>query len=381
MDINIVGAGPGGLFFSYLVKKRFTDWKIRVFERNAPDATYGWGVVFSEVALSFLEKSDRAFFQRFKAGHVESDHMEIVHRGVHVPLRGNRFSRVARLSLLQFLHAECQAVGVDLVFETSVDRIADVQPADIVVIADGVNSRLRSEYQDVFRPSFVQRRNKFAWYGTQKLFYPVSLIFRSTPVGVFIAHCYQYSDSLSTFLIETDPETWERAGLSGMSDVDSRAYCERVFAEDLAGHGLLSNKSSWFEAVTVKNEKWSHGNTVLLGDALRSVHFSLGSGTRMAMEDAIGLFEGVCAHQNDVGQVFAHFETARRNASDRFQLAAAKSLDWYENVSDKLHLEPVGFAYDYMRRTGRVTHEDLRKRDPELALQHERLYGAPADAA
>ncbi|WP_207004985.1 FAD-dependent monooxygenase [Trinickia mobilis] len=378
MNINVVGGGPGGLFFSYLVKKRFPKWSVRVFEQNAADATYGWGVVFSEVALSFLQHSDPAFFQRFTAGHVLSDHMEIVHRGVHVALRGNRFSRVARLALLQFLHRECQSVGVDLSFNTRIDELDTLRDADMVVVADGVNSRLRSRDAEVFRPSLVRRRNKFAWYGTQQLYGAVSLIFRETPAGVFIAHSYQYSDRLSTFLIETDPQTWERAGLSEMSDEQSRAYCEQVFAEDLAGHGLLSNKSNWFEAVTVKNEIWTHGNVVLIGDALRSVHFSLGSGTRMAMEDAIALFEGVCPHADDVRGAFAHFESARRPASDRFQLAAAKSLDWYENVADKLHLDPISFAYDYMRRTGRVTHEDLRERDPELVLEYERLHGEPA---
>jgi anthraniloyl-CoA monooxygenase len=381
MKINVVGGGPGGLFFSYLVKKRFPEWSVRVFEQNTADATYGWGVVFSEVALSFLRQSDPAFFERFTAGHVLSDHMEIVHRGVHVALHGNRFSRVARLALLQFLHRESQSVGVELSFDTRIDELGALRDADIVVVADGVNSRLRERDAEVFKPSFLRRRNKFAWYGTQQLFRPVSLIFRETSAGVFIAHSYQYSDRLSTFLIETDPQTWERAGLSEMSDEQSRAYCEQVFAVDLGSHGLLSNKSNWFEAVTVKNETWTHGNVVLIGDALRSVHFSLGSGTRMAMEDAIALFEGVCAHADDVRDAFAHFESARRPASDRFQLAAAKSLDWYENVADKMPLDPISFAYDYMRRTGRVTHEDLRERDPELVREYERLHGEPAEQA
>lgn len=375
MDINIVGGGPGGLFFSYLIKRRFPEWTVRVFEQNDASATYGWGVVFSDVALSFLEKSDPEFFRRFTTRHVRSDHMEIVHRGVRVPIQGNSFSRVARIALLQFLHAECISVGVELRFNSRVDDLTALRQADLVVVADGVNSRTRTQYADAFKPSFVQRRNKFAWYGTSKLFHAVSLIFRETESGVFIAHSYAYSDRMSTFLIETDPLTWARAGLGEMDDVDSRAFCEKVFADDLDGHGLLSNKSAWFEAVTVSNENWHHENMVLIGDALRSVHFSLGSGTRMAMEDSIALYEGLCAHAADLDAAFGYFEASRRSASERFQQAAAKSLDWYENVGDKLHLDPVGFTYDYMRRTGRVTHDDLRRRAPEFIRQYESIYG------
>jgi anthraniloyl-CoA monooxygenase len=376
MQINIVGGGPGGLFFSYLVKRRFPEWTVRVHEQNDASATYGWGVVFSDVALSFLRKSDPAFFRRFTAGHVRSDHMEIVHRGVHVPIQGNSFSRVARIGLLQFLHEECKAVGVDLVFNARIDDPDALRKADLLVIADGVNSRTRTRHADAFNPSFLKRRNKFAWYGTSNLFQAVSLIFRETAYGVFIAHSYQYSDRLSTFLIETDPQTWKRAGLGDMGDGDSRAFCEQVFADDLQGHPLQSNKSTWFEAVTVKNENWHHENMVLIGDALRSVHFSLGSGTRMAMEDSIALFEGLTTHPSELDAAFGHFEASRRSASDRFQLAAAKSLDWYENVADKLHLDPVTFTYDYMRRTGRVSHDDLRQRDPDFVRQYELLHGA-----
>ncbi|RQZ17119.1 monooxygenase [Burkholderia sp. Bp9031] len=378
MKIDVIGGGPGGLFFAYLVRKQNPDWRVRVFEQNGADATYGWGVVFSGVALSFLEQVDPAFFRRFTALHARSDHMEIVHRGVHVPIDGNSFSRVARLAMLQFLQAECRAVGVELHFNARVDDVGRLDDADLVVVSDGVHSRTRTQLASAFRPSFTQRRNKFAWYGTSRLFSAVSLIFRETQYGVFIAHSYQYSDRMSTFLVETDPDTWRRAGLDGMDDAGSRALCEDVFADDLQGHALLSNKSAWFEAVTVRNENWHDGNRVLLGDALRSVHFSLGSGTRMAMEDAIALSDGVCRHRDDLGAVFEHFETVRRPASERFQLAAAKSLDWYENVADRMHLDPYAFTYDYMLRTGRVTHDDLLKRAPEFIRQYD---AQRADAA
>lgn len=374
MKIDIVGGGPGGLFLAYLVKKRFPAWTVRVLEQNDADATYGWGVVFSDIALKFLEDADPAFLRRFTAGHVRSDHMEVVHQGVCVPVDGHSFSRVSRIALLKFLHAQCYGAGVDLLFNARVDDVSKLSGADLIVVADGVNSHSRGQLADVFKPSFVRRQNKFAWYGTAKLISAVSLIFRETEYGVFIAHSYQYSTQMSTFLIETSPQTWQRAGLDQMSDAQSRALCECIFADDLGGHGLLSNKSSWFEAMTVKNEHWHAGNVVLLGDALRSVHFSLGSGTRMAMEDAIALCNGLDSHAAGLDVVFEQFESTRRTASDRFQVAAAKSLDWYENVGEKMHLDPIDFTYDYMRRTGRVTHEDLRQRAPDFVRQYERRH-------
>lgn len=188
---------------------------------------------------------------------------------------------------------------------------------------------------------------------------------------MFIAHAYQYSKDHSTFLVEVDPETWQRCGLGTATEDESRAYCERVFAEDLQGEPLLTNRSHWFQAKVASNARWWHGNVVLLGDALRSVHFSLGSVTRMVMQDAIALFEALCAHRDDVPAAFAAFEASRRGASDRFQDAARRSLDWYESVGSRMNLDPVGFAYDYMRRTGRVSHEDLRERDPEFIKQVE----------
>jgi anthraniloyl-CoA monooxygenase len=381
MKIDIVGGGPGGLFLAYLVKKRFPAWAVRVLEQNGPDATYGWGVVFSDIALGFLEEADPEFFQRFTAGHVRSDHMEVVHRGVHVPIDGHSFSRVSRIALLKVLHAECHAVGVELSFNTRVDDLSKLGDADLIVVADGVHSHSRGQLADVFKPTFVRRQNKFAWYGTAQLISAVSLVFRETEYGVFIAHSYQYSEQMSTFLIETSPQTWQRAGLDHLDDGQSRALCERIFADDLDGHDLLSNKSSWFEAVTVKNERWHAGNVVLLGDALRSVHFSLGSGTRMAMEDAIALCNGLDLHAAGLDAVFEHFEAKRRPASDRFQLAASNSLDWYENVDQKMHLDPIDFTYDYMRRTGRVTHEDLRRRAPVFAGEYERRHGHAANRA
>ncbi|MDW3682132.1 FAD-dependent monooxygenase [Cupriavidus sp. CV2] len=384
MNIEVIGGGPAGLFFSLLMKQRHPSDRIVVHERNAAGATYGWGVVFSDVALAFLKEADERFYRKFTAHHERCDYMEVVHQGVSVRLNNNHFSRTSRIDLLRVLQDACAQAGVEVRYNSRISDPSQLPEADVIVAADGVNSEVRTHLAGHFQPSFDVRRNKFAWYGTSHLFHPVSLIFRQTEFGVFIAHAYQYSKTHSTFLVEVDPETWKRAGLEHATQDASRVFCERVFAQDLGGSPLLSNRSQWFQASVVRNANWTHGNVVLLGDALRSVHFSLGSGTRMAMQDAIALFEALCARRDDVPAAFAAFEESRRGASDRFQDAAQRSLDWYESVGTRMHLDPASFAYDYMRRTGRVSHEELRRRDPAFIEQVEavaldqRMHGQAA---
>lgn len=381
MKIAVIGAGPAGLYFSLLAKKHDPRHEIRVVEQNPRDATYGWGVVFSDVGLGFLREADPEFFTEFTAHHERCDYMEIVHRGTRVQVHGNHFSRTSRIDMLGVLQRACERQGIQVEYGR---RIEDVEmlsrEVDLVIAADGGNSAVRRQYAQHFRPSFEKRRNKFAWYGTRQRFHPVSLIFRETEHGVFIAHSYQYSPELSTFLVEVDPDTWQRAGLDRMSEDESRRYCAQVFAADLGSNELLTNRSLWFEANIVKNERWTHRNIVLLGDALRTVHFSLGSGTRMAMQDAIALHHAIAEHPSDLEAAFAAFEGTRRPASSTFQAAAARSLDWYENVAGRMHLDPVSFAYDYMRRTGQVTHEDLCRRDPYFTAAYEQLHPQAAAA-
>ena len=374
MKIAVIGGGPAGLFFSLLMKKHDRRHEIRVYEQNPADATYGWGVVFSDVALSFLHEADEEFYKEFTANHERCDYMEIVHRGAHVQLHNNHFSRAARIDLLNVLQRACQRVGVLMEFRARIDDVTSLSGADLIVAADGANSAVRKQFEAHFQPTFEARRNKFAWYGTRQLFHPVSLIFRENEHGIFIAHTYQYSKRLSTFLVEVDPDAWQRAGLDRMTDEESRRYCGEVFDDDLGSNDLLSNRSLWFQANIVRNEKWTHQSIVLLGDALRTVHFSLGSGTRMAMQDAIALHRAFVKNGDDVPAAFREFEALRRPASADFQTAAAKSLDWYEKVAGKMDLDPVSFAYDYMRRTGRVSHEELRERDPEFVAKYDSLH-------
>jgi anthraniloyl-CoA monooxygenase len=374
MKIAVIGAGPAGLYFSLLAKKQNPLHEIDIYEQNPEGATYGWGVVFSDVGLAFLKEADREFFDEFTAHHEKCDYLEVVHRGTHVQIHGNHFSRTSRIDMLQILQRACSRIGIRIHYGKRIgDVSAMASKVDLLIAADGGNSAVRTQFAQHFRPSFEKRCNKFAWYGTRQRFHPVSLIFKQSRHGVFIAHSYQYSPELSTFLVEVDPKTWARAGLDTATEDESRRYCESVFAEELGGNTLLTNRSLWFEANIVKNEKWTHGNIVLLGDALRTVHFSLGSGTRMAMQDAIALHQGIAAHPDDLNAAFSAFEAQRRPASSSFQSSASKSLDWYENVATKLALDPVRFAYDYMRRTGQVSHEDLRQRDPFFAAAHDAL--------
>ena len=251
--------------------------------------------------------------------------MEIVHQGEHVTLAGNTFHRMSRLDLLTALYRHCREAGVQLAFECRCDDLTGFGDADLIVAADGANSAIRARYREHFVPTLDERPNLLAWYGTTRLFEPLSLIFRQNQDGLIIAHCYQYSRTHSTFLVEVPPDTFHRAGLDRMSEADSLAYCEAAFAEDLQGHPLLSNRSTWFRYSIVQNAHWSFDNVVLLGDALRTGHPSIGSGTRLAMQDAIALSEACQSAAGSVANALEEFRRIRRPGSDSLQQAAIKS--------------------------------------------------------
>ena len=301
MRINIVGAGPAGLLFSLLIKRRFSDWRIRVFEQNPPQATFGFGVVFSRGALAFLERDVPDFYRQLMP-RLESWPMQrIVHRDEQVDIDGNGFTAIGRLELNQFLQNLCAGAGIEIEYNKTVDSIDGVDDCELLVGADGANSFVRRAFESEFAPHVEVLSNRFAWYGTTRLFDCLTLTFRSFAGGAFVAHHYRHSRSMSTFVVECDVGTWRRAGLDRMSDEESQAFCERVFAADLAGHSLLSNKSIWRQFALIDNRRWSVKNRVLLGDALRTVHFSIGSGTRMAFEDAIALDRAFAEAGSDPG--------------------------------------------------------------------------------
>ena len=371
MKIGIVGGGPAGLYFALLMKKLKAAHEIRVLEQNPANATYGWGVVFSDRAVSFLENSDPDSYPDIQSSLEIWDRLVIVHKGQPVAIDGSLFSGISRIRLLHILHEHCRRRGVDLQFETRPADPAIFSDCDLIVGADGVNSSVRQEYSDFFQPTLELGSNKYIWYGTHQLFDALSLIFRENQDGVFVAHAYRYNQTASTFIVECDAATWERAGFASMSDAEGRSYCERVFEKDLDGHPLLSNKSVWINFVVVRNRRWRHDNVVLIGDALRTVHFSIGSGTRTAFEDAIALAGAFERDGEDIEAALKRFENIRKPPADQLLEVAQKSLAWYENMRRLMHLHPIAFAYDYMMRGGKVNHESLRQKAPKFIAAYE----------
>ena len=369
MRALIVGAGPAGLLFALLIKRRFPKWAVEVAEQNPADVTFGFGVVFSQGALGFLERDAPDLYGQLLPRMETWPIQRIVHRGERVDIDGNGFSAIARLELNRFLQALCRDAGVQATYGRQITSLAELGQADLIVGADGLNSTVRRSLETEFQPRIEWLTNKFAWYGTPKAFDCLTLTFRSNEHGVWVAHHYRYNPTMSTFLVECDAATWHRAGLREMSDEQSRAYCERVFAPDLDGRPLVSNKSIWRNFPLLTNRHWTVGNTVLIGDALRTGHFSIGSGTRLAFEDAIALDRAFGEAGESVPRALAAFERERRPVVEKLVAAANASSFWYERMADKMHYEPWQLAYDYMTRSGRITDARLRTMAPEFMKQ------------
>lgn len=371
MRTVVLGAGPAGLLFALLAKRRFPQWDIQVFEQNPAGATFGFGVVFSQGALAFLER-DAPDLHRQLAGRMETWPMQrIVHRNEKIDIDGNGFSAIQRLSLNRFLQDLCRETGVRVDFSRPIDSLSELAPADLIVGADGSNSLVRKSFESVFQPKIEWLENRFAWYGTAQVFECLTLTFRENEHGAFVAHHYRYSPDMSTFLVECDAATWRRAGLDSMNETASRAYCEKVFAPDLAGHALVSNKSVWRQFPLLSNRNWSARvspacSAVLIGDALRTMHFSIGSGTRAAFEDAIALDRAFAETGDDVPAALAGFERERRPVVEKLHAAANLSSYWYEKFPEKMKLAPWDLAYDYMTRSGRISDQRLRRMAPKF---------------
>ena len=366
MHINVIGAGPAGLLFSLLIKRRFPQWRINVFEQNPRSATFGFGVVFSQGALAFLERDVPDIHRQLARRLVSWPMQRIVHRDERIDIDGNGFAAIGRLKLNQFLQKLCRDAGVIVEYNRPVASLDDVRSCDLLVGADGLNSWVRRVREAEFDPRIEWLTNRFAWYGTAQLFECLTLTFRTNADGVFVAHHYRHSSTMSSFIVECDTATWRRAGLDRMSDKESRAYCAGVFGRDLGGHPLVSNKSIWRQFPLLANRYWSATNTVLIGDALRTVHFSIGSGTRLAFEDAIALDRAFGEAGEDVRRALAVFERERRPVVEKILAAAYASSHWYERLREKMDLEPWQLAYDYMTRSGRMTDARLREISPEF---------------
>ncbi|MHB8666861.1 MAG: FAD-dependent monooxygenase [Burkholderiales bacterium] len=376
MKIRIIGAGPAGLYFAALMQRDDPAHDIVIYERGPRDATWGFGVVFSDRALHFLRADDEAMY-RLLSPHMETwPNLTIVHNDTRIPIAGNGFAAIGRLELLSLFYAYVEKLGVRIEFDCaieSLDRPELLGGADLIVGANGAFSFVREQNAQRFGSSSDPRSNKFIWYGTSQVFDSLSLTFRDTGHGVFCAHHYRYSPSMSTFLIEVEAQTWQRAGFAHMNAEETMRHCEQVFAKDLGGHPLLSNNSAWRNYTAVWNARWSFDNVVLVGDALRTAHFSIGSGTRLAMEDAIALWKAL-REKGSVPEALARFEELRLPPMKKILDAANASLRWYERMGAWMQLDPVEFAYSYMTRTGRVDHAEVRRRDPELAEAYERMH-------
>ena len=372
MKVIVVGGGPAGLYFSYLIKRDQPETSVEVFERNPADATFGFGVVFSDRALEFLRHDDEDMHRCLKP-YIESWlDLKIVHEDEPVLIDGIGFAAIGRLALLRLLQTRCKRVGVQLNFNRTISSL-DQHHADLVIAADGVNSVIRRTRAARFGSAQTQLDNPFIWYGTTKLFDCLSLTFRQNEHGVFCAHHYRYSQNMSTFIVETDAATFDNAGFTRLSEQAVKAYCEKVFAADLDGHPLLSNFSTWRRFPQTWSERWSADNIVLLGDAAHTAHFTIGSGTRLAMEDASALFKSIKACPDDLAAALVHYEETRRPLVQKLVSAASRSARWYEQMASAMtSLRPYEFARSYLARTGRVDEERLNKIAPKFMARYRR---------
>jgi anthraniloyl-CoA monooxygenase len=373
MKINIIGGGPAGLYFAILMKKSDPSHQIQIYERNGPDDTFGWGVVFSGKTLANLRAADEASHTEITKQFEAWDNVDVVHRDSKISIHGNSFSGIARLQLLKILQRRAEQLGVRIRFRTEVHDIDSLRnDCDLLVAADGVNSTVRLHYLEQLKPQLDLRAHRYIWYGTNQLFHGLTLTFRQNAAGTFAAHSYKFNKQTSTFIVECDPQTWKKAGFDRMADDEMRAYLEGVFITDLNGYPLLSNNSKWIQFLLVKNENWFFDNVVLLGDALHTAHFSIGSGTKLAMEDAIALAEAF--HQkHSVANALSHFAETRRPVIEEYQAAAFESMLWFENARQYMDLSPMELAFSVMTRSGKVTYEDLKKRDPEFIRRYDEL--------
>lgn len=370
LRIAVLGGGPGGLYFAYLWKKRHPAAVVDLFEQNPAGATWGFGVVFSDQALEFLRADDPDTVDAI-APHMESwRNITLNLRGETVEIDGVGFSAIGRLELLKLLQARAETVGVVARYGTTIQSLDQLAGYDLIVAADGLNSLVRRSFEGDFGFSVSYSSNKFAWYGTSKTFATLSQTFVATDRGSFNAHHYRYSPDMSTFLVECDRATWHAHGFAEMSVDESRRVCEQVFAATLDGHALVSNRSVWRNFPWVWNEHWWHRNMVLIGDALHTAHFSIGSGTRLAIEDAIALAKALDA-ETSLSDGLARYQAERQPIVKKLVTAARTSSDWYESFPAHMTLSLLDFAYSYITRSGRIDDTRLRAMAPRFMARYE----------
>lgn len=380
MRIVCLGGGPGGLYFALLAKKAHPDWEIVVLERNPPDVTWGFGVVFSDDTMSGFRDADAESHDAITEAFVHWDDIDIHYQGEVLTSTGHGFAGMQRLKLLQILEARAQALGVELRHNVDIRSLDELPPADLIVASDGINSLVRRTHAAEFGTDEVIRPNKFCWLATHKRFDAFTFHFVEDRHGLWRAHCYSYVPGMSTFIVEGTEDTWRRAGLDGASEAETIAHCQRVFAEPLAGERLIGNNSIWRSFPRIRNARYFHRNMVLLGDALHTAHFSIGSGTKLAMEDGIALAAALDGHDR-LDDALAAYQAERAPVVDSLQRAAQISMEWFEEAERYCgRLEPLQFAYSLLTRSLRINHDNLKLRDPGFVERVERWVDERAQA-
>ncbi len=378
MRIAIIGGGPGGLYLAILLRRAATDHEVEVFERNRADDTFGFGVVFSDETLDHIGAADSTTYAEIADAFAQWTDIDVHFGGETLTSTGHGFSGMSRQRLLTILQARAQALGATLHFEAEVPTIESLAGFDLIVAADGVNSAIRQGMADAFRPSIDWRPNRFVWLGTTFPFTAFTFYFKEDAHGLWRVHAYRYTDDASTFIVEATEDTWARAGLANAAEADTIAFCEALFAEELQGHRLLANRSIWRNFPNVRCETWWHDNVVLLGDAAHTAHFSIGSGTKLAMEDSIWLAAAIERHPGDVPAALAAYQAERKPQVDSTQRAAQVSLEWFEQTERYRDLDPLQFTFGLLTRSMRITHTNLKERDPALVAKVDAWVAARA---
>ncbi len=382
MKIVSIGGGPAGLYFAILMKKAFPDAAIEVVERNRPEDTFGFGVVFSDETLAGFAEEDPETYAEITANFIHWRDIRTWYRGDSTLSTGHGFSALSRKKLLLILQRRARELGVALSFEREIEDLGAFAEADLVLGADGANSTVRRLLEDRFRPTIDWRECKFCWLGADLKLPEFTFVFEETEHGLFQVHAYPFDETTSTWIVECREEVWKRAGLDAASEEETVAFCEELFAPYLGGRRLIANRSIWRSFPTVQCETWHHGNVVLLGDAAHTAHFSIGSGTKLAMEDAAALVEAFRLHGTaDVPRALAAYEDARWVDVAKFQRAAQTSLEWFEHSARYLGQDPLQFTFNLMTRSKRITYDNLRERDPALIERVDRWYAGESGVA
>jgi len=375
MKITVIGGGPGGLYFALLAKKAWPRWDITVYERNRPDDTFGFGVVFSDQTLDTFKAYDTVTYERIRRRFAYWGDVDVVYKGRTLRSGGNGFCGCSRVALLNILQDRGRELGVQMRFQREVEGLEECAGSDLIVVADGINSKIREKHREHFQPSVDLRPNKFTWLGSTRPLDAFKYFFRETREGLLLAHCYQYEPDRSTWVIEMDEGTWRNFGFERMDEREMIATLEKVFSQELDGHPLIANRSLWRNFPTITNKTWVKDNAVLVGDAKATAHFSIGSGTKLAMEDAVALFEAFKKH-GAVGPALKTYDTARREEVEKTQHAANVSLAWFEHLKRYWGMEPEQFAFGVMSRSKQITWENLELRDPVFIREIHRWFAA-----